>query len=177
MFDKSAFFAGFLVCATPMVAEPMSGAEFEDFVTGQTLTFAEDGQVYGIEQYLPNRRVRWAFMGDQCRDGFWYEEAGGQICFLYEDLEGPQCWIFSRDGGRLTAQFQGDGGRELYEAQRSAEPLRCLGSLIEAPDGATDFSPSQPAASVGPAARGWCCVEIVETGPVGSAQRLRRPYS
>ena len=128
MFDKSACFALILACAAPATAEaPMSGAEFEAFVTGQTLTFAENGEVYGIEQYLPNRRVRWAFSGDQCRDGFWYEEAGGQICFLYEDLEGPQCWIFSRDGGRLTAQFQGDGGRELYEAWRSEEPMRCLG--------------------------------------------------
>ena len=128
MVFERACFALILVCAAaPAAAQPMSGAEFEAFVTGQTLTFAEDGEVYGIEQYLPNRRVRWAFMGDQCRDGFWYEEAGGQICFLYEDLDGPQCWIFSRDGGRLTAQFQGDGGRELYEAWRSEEPLRCLG--------------------------------------------------
>jgi len=129
MFSKSTLIAVMLACAAgPMAAEtPMSGAEFESFVTGQTLTFAENGQVYGIEQYLSNRRVRWAFMGDQCRDGFWYEEAGGQICFVYDDLEGPQCWIFTRSGGRLMARFQGDGGRELYEAQRSEEPLRCLG--------------------------------------------------
>ena len=48
-----------------------------------TLTYAENGQVYGIEEYRPNRRVRWAFVGDTCREGYWYDE-GRQICFVYE---------------------------------------------------------------------------------------------
>lgn len=106
----------------------MTAEEFEAYVTGQTLTFAEGGQVYGIEEYLPNRRVRWAFVGGECQYGEWYESAG-QICFVYEDRPNdPQCWVFRDEGGRLSAQFQGeDNGRRLYEAARTDEPLVCLG--------------------------------------------------
>ncbi len=32
---------------------PMSGAEFEAYATGRTLTYAERGVIYGIEEYLP----------------------------------------------------------------------------------------------------------------------------
>lgn len=109
----------------------MSAAEFEAYVTGRTLTYADRGVVYGIEEYLPNRRVRWAFNGDQCREGFWYE-ADGQICFVYEDRPGsPQCWQFTKRAGRLSAVYMGsEDGRELYEAQNSDEPLACLGPKV-----------------------------------------------
>ena len=109
----------------------MSAAEFEAYVTGQTLTYADRGVIYGIEEYLPNRRVRWAFSGDECRDGYWYE-AGDQICFVYENApDTPQCWRFSRADGRLQAEFTGENdGRTLYEAQRSEEPMICLGPKV-----------------------------------------------
>ena len=111
-----------------LAAAAMTGEEFEDYVTGQTLTFAENGVIYGIEEYLPNRRVRWAFVGDQCQDGIWYE-ADGKICFLYEDRpDDPQCWVFTRDEGRLNALFAGtEDERRLYEAARTDEPLICPG--------------------------------------------------
>ena len=114
-------------------AAQMSAAEFEAYVTGRTLTYADRGVIYGIEEYLPNRRVRWAFMGDQCRDGFWYE-ADGQICFVYENKpDAPQCWQFTERAGRLSALFMGaEDGRELYEAQNSDEPLVCLGPDVGA---------------------------------------------
>ena len=116
------------VCPLTGLAEtPMSGAEFEAYVNGRTLTYAENGVIYGIEEYLPNRRVRWAFTEDECRDGFWYEE-DNQICFVYEGDIGLQCWRFTRSGSGLIARFMGAGdGREVYEAQQSKEPLRCLG--------------------------------------------------
>ena len=41
--------------------EPLDGAEFEAFATGKTLSYAVGGIVYGAEQYLPGRRVIWAF--------------------------------------------------------------------------------------------------------------------
>lgn len=106
----------------------MSASEFEAYVTGRTLTYTDQGRVYGIEEYLPNRRVRWAYLGDQCREGYWYD-ADGQICFVYEDRIGdPQCWQFTDRGGRISALFMGaDDGRELYEAETSDEPLVCLG--------------------------------------------------
>lgn len=67
----------FLALALPAyAAEPVGVAEFEAFATGKTLTYAVGGTVFGAEQYLPGRRVVWAFKGQQCRRGFWYEEEG-----------------------------------------------------------------------------------------------------
>ena len=119
-----------LALALPAAAAetPMSAAEFDAYTIGRTLTYADRGRIYGIEEYLPGRRVRWAFVGEECRAGFWYAE-GERICFVYEHDPTPQCWVFTERAGRLTARFTGDGedGRELYEAQRSDEPLVCPG--------------------------------------------------
>lgn len=123
-----------LICATlPALAqetEPrpaMTGAEFEAYATGRTLTFAAGGTVFGTEQYLPGRRVIWAFTDDICKEGIWYED-GDMICFAYEDPSAPQCWKFWRDGTGLRAQFEGDpAGTELSEVAQSDQPLRCLG--------------------------------------------------
>ncbi|MFN7268964.1 MAG: hypothetical protein ACK5UA_08230 [Cereibacter sp.] len=117
----------FLALALPAsAAEPVGVAEFEAFATGKTLSYAVGGTVYGAEQYLPGRRVIWAFRGQECRKGFWYEEAG-QICFVYEDEPGAQCWTFSRDGDRLLARFSGDPeGAEPAQVQEST-PLTCAG--------------------------------------------------
>lgn len=117
--------------AGPLQAEtPMTAAEFEAYVTGQTLTYAENGVVYGIEEYLPDRRVRWAFSEDECKDGAWFEEDQA-ICFVYEDNPVPQCWTFYERAGGLAAKFENvDDGRELYEVARSPEPLFCPGPSI-----------------------------------------------
>ena len=120
------------LAATPALADdvPMTGAEFEAYASGKTLTFAQNGQVYGIEQYLSGRRVRWAFIENDCMDGYWYE-SGDQICFLY-DTDGPvQCWHFYREAQGLRADFVGnESGAELYEAQQSDEPLLCKGPQV-----------------------------------------------
>jgi len=124
------FIALIIAVATPAHAQ-MTGAEFDAYVTGHTLTYSDQGVTYGIEEYLPGRRVRWAFLGDQCREGYWYD-ADGQICFVYEDRPSdPQCWEFRNDRGRLSARFVGaSDGRELYEAHRSEEPMVCLGPEV-----------------------------------------------
>lgn len=116
-----------LMLACPAFAEgPVSVAEFEAFATGKTLTYALGGTVYGAEQYLPGRRVIWAFKGQQCRKGFWYEEAG-QVCFVYEDEPAAQCWVFHRDSTGLQARFSGDPeGAEPARVQESAA-LTCAG--------------------------------------------------
>ncbi|MEO0653677.1 MAG: hypothetical protein AAFY77_02285 [Pseudomonadota bacterium] len=109
---------------------PMSAAEFEAYTTGKTLTFAADGQVYGIEEYLEGRRVRWAFLEDQCQDGVWYPQ-GQMICFVYEHIPDPQCWTFYRGDAGLIAQFENEGGSTtLFETRQSAEPLVCLGPEV-----------------------------------------------
>ena len=105
----------------------MSAAEFEAYTTGKTLTYSVTGDVYGAEQYLPGKRVVWAFKGDDCADGVWYEQAG-LICFVYENNGTPQCWNFYRTNAGLRAEFIGDDGSStLSEVDQSAIPLNCAG--------------------------------------------------
>lgn len=105
----------------------MSGEEFETYVTGKTLFFGSRGEAYGVEQYLPGRRVKWSFLDGKCKDGVWYEEAG-QICFIYDDSPEPQCWTFERTPSGLSALFENNPqATQLYEAQQSDEPMLCLG--------------------------------------------------
>lgn len=116
------------LCTSQARAEtPMTAAEFETYATGKTLTYSVDGEVYGAEQYLPNRRVIWAFKGNVCADGVWYEEAG-LICFAYENDPDPQCWNFYADTTGLRAEFSGDAaGSPLSEVDQSPLPLNCAG--------------------------------------------------
>jgi hypothetical protein len=120
-----------LLASAPLAAEtPMTGAEFEAYATGRTLTYAQGGTVYGTEEYLPGRRVRWAFSGDQCETGYWYE-AGREICFVYGSEPEHQCWTFFRTPGGLRARFRGDPpGSELSEVANSDAPLLCPGPDI-----------------------------------------------
>jgi hypothetical protein len=105
----------------------LTGAEFEAYATGKTLTYASNGQVYGVEQYLTNRRVRWAFVDDTCRIGHWYEDAG-EICFVYENDATPQCWTFHIRGGKLMARFVSEPpATELSEVNQTSDPLACTG--------------------------------------------------
>lgn len=122
---------GLTLAIAPATAQEVMDAEaFDEFTQGSTLTYNSGGQPYGIEQYLPNRRVRWAFIGNECREGVWYERSG-MICFLYEHApRDEQCWVFTRsENGGMRAVFQGPDGpsTELYEVQRSSEPLSCSG--------------------------------------------------
>lgn len=110
---------------------PLSAAEFEAYTTGKTLSYATSGQApYGAEEYLPNRRVRWAFTDQECKEGEWYP-SGELICFLYEDSTDPQCWSFFLTPQGLRAQFANrPGSAPLYQIDESDEPLFCPGPLI-----------------------------------------------
>lgn len=113
--------------AAPAAAQtPLTAEEFEAYVTGRTLTYAIDGQAYGIEQYLPGRRVLWAFVGDVCQEGVWYER-DGLICFLYDyNPTDEQCWLFWMSGSSLTARFMGEGSStELVEVEQTDRGLSC----------------------------------------------------
>lgn len=108
---------------------PMDGAAFDAYTLGRTLSYSMQGTPYGIEEYLPNRRVRWAFVGQECQTGVWYER-NGNICFLYDNAPtDEQCWRFFASDGGLRAIFQGPDGpsTELYEVQQSDQPLTCAG--------------------------------------------------
>ncbi len=122
-------YASLAAClASPLPgAEPMTGAQFESYVTGKTLYFGQNGTAYGVEEYLEDRRVRWSFLDGQCKDGVWYEE-DGMICFVYEDTPTPQCWTFFEESSGLRAIFQNDPeATTLYEAQQKDEPMVCHG--------------------------------------------------
>ena len=90
-----------LILPGPALAQDaLTGPEFEARITGKTMTYGRDGQVWGREQYLKGRRVIWAFEGEACKRGTWAEAAPGLICFTYDDRPGdPECWQFFDEGG------------------------------------------------------------------------------
>lgn len=130
---KQFLLAAALSLALPAAASAervLDAESFDALTLGQTFTFAEQGRAYGIEQYLPNRRVRWAFLDGECKDGHWWEERG-MICFAYEDNPDPQCWTFVESEAGLSARFENDpAGTFLYEVSRSPEPLECKGPEV-----------------------------------------------
>lgn len=110
--------------------QPLTADEFEAYVTGRTLTYNSGGAAYGIEEYLSNRRVRWAFIGEDCVEGSWYEDSG-LICFTYENNDIPQCWTFEQGAAGLVARFENNpDATALYEARQSAGPMICLGPKV-----------------------------------------------
>ncbi len=112
---------------TASAQSALSGADFDEYTRGKTLFYGFQGQVYGVERYLPNRRVIWSFLDGNCKEGVWYEQ-NDQICFIYEDRLDPQCWVFTRSAGGLIAQFEGDPAEtELYEAEDIDEEMVCYG--------------------------------------------------
>ncbi|WP_309664769.1 hypothetical protein [Tabrizicola sp.] len=118
----------FLLLPLPALAEtPMTAAEFDAYVTGKTLTYSQFGTIFGTEEYLPGRKVRWAFTEDICQYGTWYEEAGN-ICFVYEYDPTPHCWRFWQEGDGLKALSVNDApGSELSEVAQTDQPLSCAG--------------------------------------------------
>ena len=116
------------VLPVPALAEtPLTGAEFDAYSTGKTLTYAMGGIVWGAEEYKTNRRVMWAFTEAECREGYWYEK-DDQICFVYEDPNDPKCWWFYLEGDGLRARFATDPPEmELSEVANSPEPIGCPG--------------------------------------------------
>jgi hypothetical protein len=106
---------------------PMTGDDFDAYVTGKTLTYSQYGTIFGTEEYLPDRRVRWAFTEDLCQYGSWYPQ-DENICFVYEYDPVPHCWTFWKDGDRLMALSVNDApGAELSEVEQTDTPLTCQG--------------------------------------------------
>ncbi len=120
--------AAFALAALPARAEaPLSAEAFDAYVTGFTITYQQEDLVFGIEEYLPDRRVRWSVAPGHCLYGIWYPD-GEDICFVYEDNPNPHCWTFRMRGGRLAAEMDGAmPGSDLVETDRSTTPLPCPG--------------------------------------------------
>ncbi len=110
----------------------LNAAEFDALTLGRTMTWAEFGTVYGVEQYLPGRRVRWAVLGDDCKAGHWYAE-GSAICFQYEDDPAPDCWKITLDAAGLLARYTTNPPEaEPVVVEETAEPMACFGPEVGA---------------------------------------------
>ncbi len=127
----AALLAALLLAAPGQAADaPVTPDAFEALSVGRTLTYSLGGKVYGTEQYLPGRRVLWAFEGEDCRTGQWYEDEG-RICFVYEAGSDAQCWTYFRDAGGLRAQFAGDPpGAEAAAVAEIPGPMDCPGPQV-----------------------------------------------
>jgi hypothetical protein len=113
--------------AVPALAEtPLTPEEFEAEVTGRTLTYGTAEGPYGIERYLPDRRVTWGFLNGECYDGEWFVQDQA-ICFVYDGIDVVQCWQFWRDGEGLRAEYLGPDGGFLFEVAEDGLPLVCGG--------------------------------------------------
>lgn len=114
--------------AAPALAEtPLTADQFEAHVTGKTITYRQYDYVFGIEEYLPDRKVRWSTAPDQCLYGSWYPQ-GDDICFRYEADPIPACWTFwLRDGALVALSTDGQPGEELHEVEAGDKGLPCPG--------------------------------------------------
>jgi hypothetical protein len=119
------------LAASPAVAEtPLSAEAFDALTLGKTMTWAEYGTVYGVEQYLPGRRVRWTVLGEDCKTGHWYPE-GTAICFQYETDPEPDCWEIVMTGSGMTARYLTfETGSEPVVVEETTEPLACFGPEV-----------------------------------------------
>lgn len=122
--------------ARPSLGPPLTGAEFEAYATGKTLTYSDGALVWGQEQYLPGHQVVWAFADAPCEYGSWTEitlpDSGPALCFTYEDHpEDLNCWQFFHGPKGLVAQFM-EGGAPLSELGQSPEPMNCPGPEVGA---------------------------------------------
>ena len=119
------------LAASPALAEPSLTAEAFDALTqGRTMSWSEFGQVYGVEQYLPDRRVRWTVLGDDCITGHWFVQ-GPQICFLYEDNPATHCWDITLGGAGLLAHYASNPPETApVEVTETTDPMACFGPEV-----------------------------------------------
>lgn len=109
---------------------PMTAEEFEAHVTGRTLSYGVGDDLYGAEEYRPDRRVTWSFLDGRCEEGEWYPRDDA-ICFVYAFDPDPHCWRFFRQDDGLRAEFLGpDSLGTLYEVGEAEDGLNCLGPEV-----------------------------------------------
>lgn len=120
-----------ILFALPAQAEsPLDADRFDALTLGRTMSWSEFGMVYGVEHYLPGRRVQWAVVGDDCKTGHWYPE-GPAICFQYENDPEPDCWEITVTATGFAARYTlnpPDAAPVIVED--SSETLACLGPEV-----------------------------------------------
>jgi hypothetical protein len=109
---------------------PLTAQEFQAHVTGRTITYRQFDSIFGIEEYLPDRKVRWSTGPGECQYGSWYPR-GTDICFVYGSDPTPACWTFWLRGGALVAlSVDAAPGEELFEVASDDTPLPCPGPEV-----------------------------------------------
>ncbi|MGL4236270.1 hypothetical protein [Tabrizicola sp.] len=129
--------AALCLAVIPLTAKaetPMTGAEFEAHVGTGTVVYSYNSGDTGTADYGPGRTLRWAFAGDACFNGYWFEQ-GDELCFAFEDGRLSACWHFYKDGDRIYGQatVRSSGNPEdlqIFEVSRSDQPLACPGSDV-----------------------------------------------
>jgi hypothetical protein len=122
-------FAISLLAAPALAETALTAQAFDALTLGRTMTWAEYGQVYGVELYLPGRRVRWTVLGDDCKTGHWYPD-GDAICFQYENDPLPDCWRITETADGLLARYTDPPRTEPVLVQETAEPMACFGPEV-----------------------------------------------
>ena len=113
--------------ATPAAAQDrMTADAFDAYVTGRTITFSTaTNPTYGIERYLPGRRVMWSDFGGTCQYGVWFESKG-DICFRYEHDPEHKCWtIYNEPGGLRGVYTTHPNTTVIFEEPDREDPLLC----------------------------------------------------
>ena len=116
-----------LMFAAPLQAQDaMNGPEFDAYVTGKTITFrTEANPAYGVERYLPNRRVMWSAFDGTCKYGVWFESKG-DICFRYDDIPLAQCWtMYDEPNGLRGVYTTNPNTTVIFEVLGRDDPLIC----------------------------------------------------
>jgi len=116
-----------LMLATPAMAqEGMTAQEFDAYVTGRTITFSTPlNPTFGVERYLPGRRVMWSTFDGTCQYGVWFESKG-DICFRYEGDPEHKCWTIYAESDGLRGVFTTRPNTTvIYENPAREDPLIC----------------------------------------------------
>ncbi|PUB13583.1 hypothetical protein [Yoonia sediminilitoris] len=119
--------AAALLATMPLAAQDiMDGAAFDAHVTGRTITFRTDTtDVYGVERYMPGRRVMWSSVEGICQYGVWFESKG-DICFRYDHDPEHKCWtIYDEPGGIRGVYTTSPPYTVIYEVPDADTPLIC----------------------------------------------------
>ena len=115
---------GCLLASSAAAETPMTGEEFDAYVTGKSIQWRTDANPsYGIERYLPGRQVVWSPRPGFCVEGEWFVRDDA-ICFTYDNDPGPECWhIFETGTGLVADLLTGTGNLTVREVNQITEPV------------------------------------------------------
>ena len=114
-----------LLASPAQAAEFLTPEQFEAYAQGKTLYFAQQGQPYGVEQYLPGQRSVWQYADGTCTTGEYFARQD-MICFVYDGDTEEQCWHFLQKGDSFAARALGrEPEADLDVIWRDEQPISC----------------------------------------------------